>query len=274
MLRKICLVMIIYPLAAALFAFSFWGESRIISRAAESSQAVIVAPAGDPARSYHRSRRLLLPGTAHETALYVVTAPAEGPVVLVIGGIHGDEPAGYLAAEAVATWVVDRGTLIVIPRAHIPAIRRRQRNGEDLLDLNRSFPGNASGSPTERLAAAIYGVMLEFEPDWVIDLHEALFFERLRPGALGQTLIYPPQGSSTDVVEQLLVKVNSTIRAPANHFLLLRGLLRGTVLSAAVSVGAESIMVETCKQLPLDERVQQQRQAVLSLLYLLGITVY
>lgn len=274
MLRKIFFAMIIYPLAAALFAFSFWGESRIILRAAEIGSAVAISPAGAPAQSYDRSRRTLLPGTAHETAVYIVTTPVEGPVVLVIGGIHGDEPAGYLAADTVASWVVNRGTLIVIPRAHIPAIRRRQRNGEDLLDLNRSFPGSASGSPTERLAAAIYGVMLEFEPDWVIDLHEALFFERLRPGALGQTLIYPPQGRSIDIVEQLLVEVNSTIQAPANHFLLLRGALRGTVLSAAVSVGAESIMVETCKQLPLDERIQQQRQAVLSMLYLLGITVY
>jgi len=274
MLRKVLLSALIYPLTAALFGFYFLAESKAVSKVASAGNPVVVAQSEDPVPAYTRSERMLLPGTAAATPLYMVTSETEGPVILVIGGIHGDEPAGYLAAEVVASWVVDRGTLIVIPRAHKLAIQRQQRNGADLLDLNRSFPGYAYGSPTRRLAAAIYEVMLEFEPDWVIDLHEAIYFERLKPGALGQTFIYPPGGGSPDVAEKLLTHLNSTIKSPGNHFFLRRGLLRGTVLSAAVSVGSEGIMVETCRQLPLNKRVDYQLQAVLSLLYIIGLTIY
>lgn len=274
MLRKISFYIIIYPLAVLLFGFYFWGEARSISSVAPGSGEAAPLPAGVPAPVYDRSERILLEGSSLETTYTLVTTPVEGPVVLVIGGIHGDEPASYLAAGEIASWVVDRGTLIVIPRANTAAIRRQHRLGADLLDLNRTFPGRHDGGPTEQLAAAIYAVMLEHQPDWVIDLHEALYFERIQPGALGQTIIYPPGATSSLFVEELLKAVNLTIESPANHFLPRRGLLNGTALRAAVSAGAEGVIVETCRQLPLEIRVDYQRQAVLSLLYLLGVTVY
>lgn len=274
MIRRIFLSVTIYPLVVVLFGLYFWGESRNLSQTVASGKTNVLRETEVWELVYSRTERVLLEGTPQETLIYIVTTPVEGPVVLVIGGVHGDEPAGYLAAEKISTWVVDRGTLIVIPRANVSAIQRQHRLGADQLDLNRSFPGRASGSPTQQLAAAIYGVKLEFEPDWVIDLHEALEFERLRPGALGQTIIYPYGFKSLDIIGELLAAVNRNIKLSNNHFLLRRGLVKGTVLETAVSVSAECIIVETCRQLPLDVRVDYQQRTVLSLLYLLGVTVY
>lgn len=38
-------------------------------------------------------------------------------------------------------------------------------------NLNRIFPGNERGMPSEKLASAIYKTILEVKPDLVIDIH-------------------------------------------------------------------------------------------------------
>ncbi|NLY38902.1 MAG: hypothetical protein GX044_06330, partial [Firmicutes bacterium] len=168
----------------------------------------------------------------------------------------------------------DRGTLVVIPRANVTAITREQRCGADGVDLNRSFPGDENGSLSWQLAAAIHRVMLEFEPDWVLDLHEAQAFERLQPGALGQTIIVPRGAEHTELIEALLERLNCSVTQPEHHFLPLQGLAAGSSLAAASKMGAECLLVETCRQLPLAQRVDYQRRVVSILLDLLGVTVY
>ena len=48
------------------------------------------------------SSGVLAKGTQWETAFYQRDSGVDGPVVLVTGGIHGNEPAGARAAEAAA----------------------------------------------------------------------------------------------------------------------------------------------------------------------------
>ncbi len=60
-----------------------------------------------------------LTGTPGDTAVYVVEGRRPGGTVLVLGGTHGDEPAGYIAAVILVERArVDRGRLIVVPRAN------------------------------------------------------------------------------------------------------------------------------------------------------------
>jgi hypothetical protein len=64
----------------------------------------------------------VLAGTPGDTPVFTLEAPAgaaPGGTALVLGGTHGDEPAGYLAAVVlVETARVTAGRLIVIPRAN------------------------------------------------------------------------------------------------------------------------------------------------------------
>lgn len=115
-----------------------------------------------------RSTSTLLPGTEHATPIVTVDAPKSGPTALVTGGIHGNEPAGWRAAEAVADWSFDRGRVVVLPRANRVAIERRTRHGTG-GDLNRKFPPGQR--PTTKLARAIWGLVEETDPDVVLDLH-------------------------------------------------------------------------------------------------------
>src|SRR5437867_9239804 len=43
-------------------------------------------------------KRLLMAGTPYETPLYIRGSGNPGKTVLVLGGVHGNEPAGWLAA--------------------------------------------------------------------------------------------------------------------------------------------------------------------------------
>lgn len=217
--------------------------------------------------------RLLRPETAWETTFYIITAPKEGPTVMVLGGVHGDEIAGYLAADIVATWAIDRGTLLVLPRANVPSIETNTRFASGHLDLNASFPGSIS-NPTERLALAIYQVMDEFKPQWVIDLHEAWEFERVQKYLLGQTIIYPQEAPALNVVEQIVRGLNQNISEELHQYQVVRGGVKGGTIRASQSLGLESFTIETTRKLPLEERIHQHLEAVRLLLSILEITVY
>ncbi|MGC0144907.1 succinylglutamate desuccinylase/aspartoacylase family protein [Pseudactinotalea sp. Z1732] len=92
----------------------------------------------------------------------------------VLGGVHGDEFEGVLAARRIAT-LLDTdalsGTVRAVAPAHPAAWRETRRESpSDGLNLARVFPGRADGSATERLAhhlttEAIIGA------DVLIDLH-------------------------------------------------------------------------------------------------------
>jgi predicted deacylase len=60
-----------------------------------------------------------LAGTPADTPVYVMDGAAPGGTVLVLGGTHGDEPAGGLAAVVLIERArISAGRLIVIPRAN------------------------------------------------------------------------------------------------------------------------------------------------------------
>ena len=53
---------------------------------------------------------------------------AEAPVVLVVGGIQGDEPGGFSAATLLTTnYTIRKGVLWVVPNLNFPSIIKRSR---------------------------------------------------------------------------------------------------------------------------------------------------
>jgi len=99
-----------------------------------------------------------------------------GPTVAVLGGIHGDELEGVLAARRVAATLEPanlRGTLRVVAPAHPAAWRADSRTSPvDGLNLARVFPGDAQGRSTERVAAFLTSQVIT-GADLLIDLHSA-----------------------------------------------------------------------------------------------------
>ncbi len=109
------------------------------------------------------------------TELLLGEAGADGPGVLITAGIHGDEgPWGGWAIHKLLERLDEndlRGFIRVLPLANPLALQADKRNAPiDQLDLNRAFPGDPTGSYTERLAHILATAALE-NIDYVIDLH-------------------------------------------------------------------------------------------------------
>ncbi|MCC6236953.1 MAG: succinylglutamate desuccinylase/aspartoacylase family protein [Dehalococcoidia bacterium] len=187
-------------------------------------------PAGPPPPlPAGRERRQLLADTLWQTPLVATHSGREGPRVLVLGGVHGNEPGGWLAAESVADWEPAAGSLLVIPRANVVATRIFERTLPDLGDLNRSYPGAADGLlPMSRMASAIIDVVREFQVDLVLDMHESWGFY-LERGAnsgtafIGQT-VTKGDGPLTEVFVRDAVEAVNT-RITAREELTFRGRL-------------------------------------------------
>ena len=75
--------------------------------------------------------------TDHKLTVYYIKGKEAGKTMMIMGGIQGDEPGGYLAADLYADMVLERGNLIVVPRANFHSIKKNKRgiNG----DMNRKF---------------------------------------------------------------------------------------------------------------------------------------
>src|SRR5918994_3641838 len=103
----------------------------------------------------------------------VSIANGPGPTVLVIGGVHGDEPEGQVAALNLARGLRPEqvtGRVIVIPCASPEASRAYTRAWPSGINFNRSFPGDPMGPEDEQLA---YFLSTELFPrsDVVVDIH-------------------------------------------------------------------------------------------------------
>lgn len=97
-----------------------------------------------------------------------------GPTLLVVAGIHGDEPSGVHAARALADrGPALRGRLLVLPEANPEALAAESRAAPGAGDLNRAFPGRRLGDPAERRAFALFRLVRNARPDLVLDLHES-----------------------------------------------------------------------------------------------------
>ena len=152
----------------------------------------------------------ILEDTIYETTAYRYTSNVPGKKIAIVGGIHGDEVAGWKAALQLKERRKFTGEVLIIPQASILACKREERypgygdavNGIKYKDLNRNFPGNSKGNPTEQIADAIAQTVIDFDADIIVDLHEsrssasASFFEEEQKSRLGDLLIYGNSWSS------------------------------------------------------------------------------
>ena len=126
--------------------------------------------------------RVALGSRGTELTVLTLTAPPERrrpgtrqPVVVVTANVHGDECTGVGAVLRLAPLLESslmRGVVHLYPTANPDGLERRARKvPEEDQDLNRLFPGDAEGSPAERLAHALWTDIGTRQPDLVIDLH-------------------------------------------------------------------------------------------------------
>jgi len=108
-----------------------------------------------------------------EVPIIVERGKKDGPCLLLIGGVHGDETNGVEIVRQIVAKGLNKpevGTIICIPLLNVFGFINQTREFPDGRDLNRVFPGSDTGSLASRFA---FHIMKEVIPhvDYCIDFH-------------------------------------------------------------------------------------------------------
>lgn len=105
--------------------------------------------------------------------IHFYRAGEEGPVLLLTGGLHGDEINGVEILRRMIhnkQLVPQKGTVIAIPLVNTYGFIQNIRGLPDGKDINRSFPGSENGSLASLLAHTLMTKILPYV-DYGVDFH-------------------------------------------------------------------------------------------------------
>ena len=192
--------------------------------------------------------------------------PADGPTLLVVGGHHGDEPAGYAAAGLLAQYAVAKvGRLVVIPRANPAACEVFSRYSPDdpgEEDMNRCYrvaPGHRDG-PTAQHARALLAEVARLQPAAVLDLHETSEYNRLARSSRRRFWCF----ADLEADRQLARAAGVPVQHEDDP-------LQTTFTASTSALGIPSLAVETRAGMMLGHRVRAHLAIVLRVAAVVGV---
>jgi predicted deacylase len=123
--------------------------------------------------------------SGYSIAVAVIHGARPGPVLALVSGAHGTEYTSILALAKLIGQLdpaTIAGTVIVIPLVNVASFEQKvpHVNPTDRKSMNRYYPGNLSGTVTERASFLITKQVVE-QSDHLIDLHGGDLDENLRP---------------------------------------------------------------------------------------------
>lgn len=209
-------------------------------------------------------------GTQWETKAYLRDSHKKGPTVMIVGGMHGREVAGFRAARQIKHWPITAGKLLVISDANVTGIAEYSRYMSGLpsgtRDLNRHFPSEKDAEQKSELAKSIWKLVEEHQPDWLIDLHES--FDHAANTTkenkyLGNSAIVYPDDRTQELAEAMIAAADETITKDEHQWRLLKWPIEGSLARAAASrLGAKAMILETSRKDMQPRRERNHRESV------------
>lgn len=197
-----------------------------------------------PGHSYtlNFNKAKLYTSTVIEVPVIIRRALKAGPVVLIMGGLHGDEINGIEVVRQVIAKGYNKpqaGTIICMPVLNIFGFLNMKREFPDGRDLNRSFPGYKSGSLAGRFA---YQFVNEILPhvDIVMDFHTG-----------GAQRFNAPQ-MRVDPTYNKSLELAQIFKAP---FLIHSNKLKGTLRNTCMELGKVYLLFEGGKSFESDKHI-------------------
>lgn len=221
-------------------------------------------------------------------------SPKEPSTLLVIGGIHGNEPGSYFAAAILSQYyTITKGNLWVVPNLNAQSIAMNSRgiNG----DMNRKFAKIDPNDPDITTIQEIKNIITDPKVDLILNLHDGHGFYRkehkntiFNPGAWGQTCVIDQKMLDGNHQYKDLDKIANTVRTGINGNLLeehhcfdIRNTntrfddeaMSHSLTFYAINQNKPAFAIETSKNLPtLHEKVFYQLQAIEGYMQYMGIT--
>ncbi len=233
-----------------------------------------------------KTHTVFFEGEENELHVYRIKGTQPGKTLLIIGGIQGDEPGGYLAADFYADFLLEKGNLIVVPRANFPSILKMERQINQ--DMNRKFLDDDISNYETRVVGVLKKLICE--SDCFLNLHEGSGFysrhwetEEKNPEKFGQSIIIDDSVlhktgsreliSLEKMASQVVNKINVHIENK-NHFFhvnnhmtnhtdsIHKEQLRSATYYAYNICKIPAFGIESAKILPLEQKVRQHIHAI------------
>ncbi|MCD6297669.1 MAG: hypothetical protein J7M30_10995, partial [Deltaproteobacteria bacterium] len=147
-----------------------------------------------PSTAFSKRERLVyFSNTAYELNVYKIYGKRPGKTLMLIGGIQGNEPGGFLSADLYADMSLEKGNLIVVPRANFYSILLNKRGPHG--DMNRKFTHEDATDSMEDKIVSILKKLIG-QSDYLLNLHDGSgyyyheFIDKWRnPKRFGQSII-------------------------------------------------------------------------------------
>ena len=225
-------------------------------------------------------------GTDHELDIYKIYGETPGKTLLLIGGIQGDEPGGFLSADHYADISLARGKLIVVPRANFKSIVLYRRKVND--DMNRKFAEDRKNNYETKIVEILKKLINE--SDCLLNLHDGSGFysdkwegpdrnpERYGQSIISDSEVYinPETGEVVELgamARWVADKINKNIKNPLNYFhfndhktteknSLHKEQRKSATYYALYTCGIPAFGIETSKSLPIELKVRYHNLAI------------
>jgi len=108
---------------------------------------------------------------------FITKGKQDGNTLLVVGGIQGDEPGGFIAASLLAThYTITKGSVWVVPNLNFYSIIKRCRGPYG--DMNRKFAYLSKNDPEYKTVEKIKRYINDENVKLIVNLHDGSGFYR------------------------------------------------------------------------------------------------
>lgn len=155
---------------------------------------------------------------------FIKKGKEDNNTLLIIGGIQGDEPGGFMAASLIAThYKIKKGSVWIVPNLNFYSIIKRGRG--TFGDMNRKFAKISNNDPDYNSIQKIKKYIVSDEVKLVLNLHDGSGFYREEyidnmhsPLRWGQTAIIdqakldtPYYGNLEEIAQKVCESVNKNL---------------------------------------------------------------
>ena len=245
--------------------------------------------------SAQKTHTIYFENSDHELHVYKIYGEKPGKTVMLIGGIQGDEPGGFLSADMYADLTLEKGNLIVVPRANFQSIVLNKRQVNE--DMNRKFAKDRNKNYEAEVVTILKKLIAQ--SDCLLNLHDGSGFfsekwnsPQRNPKKYGQSIIADSEeykNSDTgeilklgNMARDVIKKINTRIKNPKHKFhfnnhrtskvnSIHREQKKSATFYALSKCNVPAFGIESSKSLPLETKVRHHIFAINAFLELMDV---
>jgi len=222
---------------------------------------------------------------------FIKKGKEDGNTFLVIGGIQGDEPGGFMAASLLAThYKITKGSVWIVPNLNFYSIIKRNRG--PFGDMNRKFAYIETHDPDFHAVTRIKNYITDENVRLILNLHDGSGYYREEhkdwlhsPNRWGQSAIIDQEildiekyGNLEDISSRVCEYINKYLIREKDYYSVKNTKTRlgdkemeKSLTYFAINNGKAAFANEASKSLPLHERVYYHLLALEKYMDIMGI---